>query len=171
MTKETGTLIQKLRLQHGWSQEDLAALSTLSVRTIQRLERGHTASMESLKALASVFEIDFATLREPEMATPSTLPNTPTVDTQETLALAHVRRIKSFYRHVLQFAVVIGVLAVVNYTTDPHYPWVLWVVVAWGSGLLMHGLRAFDKLLFLTASWEKRQVEKYIRAPALGRRL
>jgi transcriptional regulator with XRE-family HTH domain len=33
-------LIQKLRLQRGWSQEQLAELSGLSVRTIQRLERG-----------------------------------------------------------------------------------------------------------------------------------
>lgn len=31
-------LIQKLRLQHGWSQQQLADLSGLSVRTIQRLE-------------------------------------------------------------------------------------------------------------------------------------
>ena len=34
MTKETGMLVQKLRLQHGWSQEDLAELCALSVRTI-----------------------------------------------------------------------------------------------------------------------------------------
>ncbi|MBR0868021.1 transcriptional regulator with XRE-family HTH domain [Bradyrhizobium diazoefficiens] len=49
-------LIQKLRLQRGWSQEQLAQLSGLSVRTIQRLERGQPASNESLKALGAVFE-------------------------------------------------------------------------------------------------------------------
>ncbi len=47
-------LIQKLRLQRGWSQEQLAELSGLSVRTIQRLERGQPASVESLKALGAV---------------------------------------------------------------------------------------------------------------------
>ena len=31
-------LIQKLRLQRGWSQQQQADLSGLSVRTIQRLE-------------------------------------------------------------------------------------------------------------------------------------
>ncbi|MFN6100724.1 MAG: helix-turn-helix domain-containing protein [Burkholderiales bacterium] len=31
-------MIQKLRLQRGWSQQQLADLSGLSVRTIQRLE-------------------------------------------------------------------------------------------------------------------------------------
>ena len=162
MTKETGMLVQKLRLQRGWSQEDLAALSTLSVRTIQRIERGHTASMESLKALASVFEVDFLFLKEPDMNQPSA----PGVDRDEALALAHVRRIKGFYHHVMQFAAIVGVLAVMNYITNPHYPWVLWVALSWGSVLALHGLQAFDKLPFLTAAWERRQVEKY-----MGRRL
>ena len=158
MTKETGMIVQKLRLQRGWSQEDLAALSTLSVRTIQRIERGHTASLESLKALAAVFEVDFLFLKEPDMDQPST----PSIDKDEALALAHVRKIKGFYRHLLRFAVVIAVLAVVNHVTSPHYPWVLWVAVSWGSALVLHGLQAFDKLPFLTAAWERRQVEKYM---------
>ncbi len=37
-------LVQKLRLQRGWSQEQLATVSGLSVRTIQRIERGQSAS-------------------------------------------------------------------------------------------------------------------------------
>jgi transcriptional regulator with XRE-family HTH domain len=162
MTKETGMLVQKLRLQRGWSQEDLATLSALSVRTIQRIERGHTASMESLKALASVFEVDFLFLKEPDMDQPSA----PSVDRAEALALAHVRRIKGFYHHLIQFAVVVGVLAVMNYITNPHYPWVLWVALSWGGVLVLQGLQAFDKLPFLTAAWERRQVEKY-----MGRKL
>ncbi len=162
MTKETGMLVQKLRLQHGWSQEDLADLGALSVRTIQRVERGHTASPETIKALAAVFEVDFLFLKEPEMDQPSALG----VDKDEALALAHVRRIKKFYHHLIQFAVVVGVLAVANYVTNPHYPWVLWVVVSWGSVLALHGLQAFDKMPFTTAAWERRQVEKY-----MGRKL
>jgi transcriptional regulator with XRE-family HTH domain len=162
MTKETGILVQKLRLQHGWSQEDLAELSALSVRTIQRIERGHTASAESLKALASVFEVEFLALKEPEMDKPSAL----NVDQEEALALAHVRRIKGFYHHLIQFAAVVGVLAVMNYVTNPRYPWVLWVALSRGGVLVVHGLQAFDKVPFLTAAWERRQVEKY-----MGRRL
>jgi transcriptional regulator with XRE-family HTH domain len=55
-------LIQKLRLRRGWSQQQLAELSGRSVRTVQRLERGQPASMESLKALGAAFEIDFSRL-------------------------------------------------------------------------------------------------------------
>ena len=38
-------LVQKLGLQRGWSQEQLAELSGLSVRTIQRVKRGQPASL------------------------------------------------------------------------------------------------------------------------------
>ncbi|WP_296082988.1 helix-turn-helix transcriptional regulator [uncultured Agrobacterium sp.] len=41
-------LVQKLRLQRGWSQEQLATVSGFSVRTIQRIERGQSASLETL---------------------------------------------------------------------------------------------------------------------------
>lgn len=68
-------LIQKLRLQRGWSQQQLADLSGLSVRTIQRLEKGQDASTESLKSLAAVFEIDFSQLQRTDMSTATdTLP-------------------------------------------------------------------------------------------------
>lgn len=158
MTKETGMLVQKLRLQRGWSQEDLADLSALSVRTIQRVESGHAASAESLKGLASVFEVDFLSLKEPAMDSPSA----PGVDKDEALALAHVRRVRRFYHHLIQYAAVVSVLAVANYITNPHYPWFLWVAISWGAVVAVQGLQAFDKLPFQTAAWERRQVEKYM---------
>ena len=63
MIEGSQMLVQKLRLQRGWSQEQLAELSGLSVRTIQRLERGQVASIESLKALAAAFEIGYDALK------------------------------------------------------------------------------------------------------------
>ena len=155
-------LIQKLRLQRGWSQEQLAELSGLSVRTIQRLERGQAASIESLKALGAVFEVDFSTLKEPDMNTTAHPPVSP----DETLALARVRKLKGFYIHLAQFLIMIAILAIVNVVTYRHYLWVLWVALGWGMGVLIHGLRVFDKVPFLTAEWERRQVEKH-----LGRKL
>jgi transcriptional regulator with XRE-family HTH domain len=155
-------LIQKLRLQRGWSQEQLAELSGLSVRTIQRLERGQTASVESLKALGAVFQIDFSTLQEPEM-NPTVSQD---VSADEALALAHVRKIKGFYVHLAEYAVTIAFLAILNFFISPHYFWVVWVALAWGIGVLFHGMRVFDLVPFLSGQWERRQVEKY-----LGRKL
>ena len=156
--------IQKLRLQRGWSQEQLADLSGLSTRTIQRLERGQSASVESLKALGAAFGVDFSDLKETEMPTIANPRDVPgqaaAAHAEETLAFAHIRRVKGFYIHAAQYAVVLCVLSVVNIMTSPRYLWVGWVALGWGVGVVSHGLRVFDKIPFLNGDWERRQVEK-----------
>jgi len=57
-------IVKKLRNKKNWSQEQLATLSGLSLRTIQRVEAGNSASLETLKSLASVFEVDISKLTE-----------------------------------------------------------------------------------------------------------
>ena len=57
-------ILSKLRKDRGWSQEHLAKLSGLSVRTIQRIECGKKASLDSLMSLASVLEVDISTLKQ-----------------------------------------------------------------------------------------------------------
>ena len=160
-------LVYKLRLQKGWSQEQLADLSGLSVRTIQRIENGQAASVESLKSLASVFEVDFNTLKEPTMnsipndSTPSSS-NAQGISNEEILALAHVRKLKGFYSHLIRYIVIVGCLAIFNFIKSPAYFWVIWVAFGWGLGVLFHGLRVFQLSPFDTAEWEKKQVEKYL---------
>ena len=52
MERSTITLadIKKLRLERHWSQEQLAEMSGLSTRTIQRIESGQNADFETLKS-------------------------------------------------------------------------------------------------------------------------
>lgn len=52
---EFGLLVLITRNSRKWSQETLAELSRLSVRTIQRIEGGEPASTETKRALASAF--------------------------------------------------------------------------------------------------------------------
>ncbi len=59
-------LIKIERLKRGWTQAQLAEISGLSERTIQRLESGTPPSIESLNSLAVVFEIDVESLKAPE---------------------------------------------------------------------------------------------------------
>jgi transcriptional regulator with XRE-family HTH domain len=157
MTDDSPLLIQKMRLQRGWSQEQLAELTGLSVRTIQRVERGQNPSAESLKAIAAVLDVDFGALREAHMT--ATVNQAVTAD--EALALARVRKIKSFYIHVIQHVVIIGCLAVANVVTYRGYVWVGWAALPWVLALALHGLQAFDKIPFLNGDWERRAVEKY----------
>jgi transcriptional regulator with XRE-family HTH domain len=57
-------ILKQIRLSRLLSQEQLAHMSGLSVRTIQRIESGHGPSLESLKCLASVLEVDVKTLTQ-----------------------------------------------------------------------------------------------------------
>ena len=91
-------LIQKLRLKRGWSQQQLAQASGLSARTIQRIEAGDPASVETLKSLAAVFEIDFSTLNPEQTMTTST---DTTAEKQEREAFKYVCRLRGFYMHPL----------------------------------------------------------------------
>lgn len=38
----------------------------------------------------------------------------------------------------VSYIVICGFLAIVNYATSDHYPWVLWVMAGWGLGQLIH---------------------------------
>ncbi|MDH5629291.1 MAG: helix-turn-helix domain-containing protein [Gammaproteobacteria bacterium] len=55
--KLNSTKIKDLRNQHAWTQNQLADVSGLSLRTIQRIESNGSSSIESAKSLAAVFEI------------------------------------------------------------------------------------------------------------------
>ena len=155
-------LIQRLRLKRGWSQQQLADASGLSVRTIQRLENGQPASMESLKCLAAVFEVDIATLQNPE---PPMNSSTAEADRQEAEAFRYVRRLRGFYVHLFQYLFVNLGLVALNLIFMPHRLWVLWVIGGWGIGLLGHALSVFRPFSFLGPEWERQQVEKRLGRP------
>lgn len=54
--------VKELRQERSWSQERLADISGLSLRTIQRIEASNKAGYGSLRALALAFEIDDSAL-------------------------------------------------------------------------------------------------------------
>ena len=57
-------ILKQIRISRHLSQEQLAQISGLNVRTIQRIESGQNASLESLKCLAAALEVDVATLNQ-----------------------------------------------------------------------------------------------------------
>ena len=178
-------MIQKLRLQRGWSQQQLAELCGLSTRTIQRLENGNSASIESLKSLAAVFEVDFSILQgdsavdnhspasniNDNLPPAAPLPPAPgfrpqRLSREEMEALRHVRQLKRLYGGAMIFCIVIPLLAGVNWLTHPGNWWVLWVALAWGTVLLIRTIKTIGWIPFLGPQWEREQVEK-----RLGRKL
>ena len=176
-------IVRKLRLQQGWSQDQLATLSGLSVRTIQRLERGGSASLESAKALASVFEVDVSTFLpedsdmthtelEPKTPTPQAADHpaapTPTLKDEEREAIRYAKRVKEFYEGLTAFVILALVFSIAAldgwFFGDTDI--VLWVFLGVGAGLVVQGLIAFEVIRIGWTDWEKKLVEK-----RLGRKL
>ncbi|HZF81834.1 MAG TPA: DUF4177 domain-containing protein [Rubrivivax sp.] len=65
--KINSALVLRLRNARSWSQEELATAAGLNLRTIQRIENEASASLQSKKALASVFDIDIQALETTEL--------------------------------------------------------------------------------------------------------
>jgi len=58
----------RLRKARSWSQDELAIASGLNLRTVQRIEKEASASLQSKKALASAFDIDVHDLEYKELS-------------------------------------------------------------------------------------------------------
>lgn len=158
-------IVRKLRLKRGWSQEQLAEMSGLSVRTIQRIERGQGPGLESSKSLAAVFEVPVTALRQEDDI--MTEAKTPTrISSDEERIIEYVRDLKGFYTHLTSYVLVMLVLFVINLVFTPGYIWAFWAALGWGIGILVHGLNVFELINWFGPDWERRQVEK-----RLGRKL
>ena len=160
-------IVRKLRLKKGWSQEQLAELTGLSVRTIQRLERGQAPSLESSRALAAVFEVDISTFDSSTNDTGDSSMNEHSheivqVSEEEQSALEYVKQLKEFYTHLLLYVI----FAVVLLWERSDDPMVMWGLAGWTVGVVIHGLVAYEKINLFGAGWEKRMIEK-----RLGRKL
>lgn len=49
----------------------------------------------------------------------------------------------SFFTHLVVYLVVITMLTILNLTVAGDYFWVIWPMIGWGSGLIIHGLYTF----------------------------
>ncbi len=54
--------LKQLRLDKNWTQQHVADVCDLSMRTIQRVEKDGVASNETVAAYAAIFELDVADL-------------------------------------------------------------------------------------------------------------
>lgn len=148
------------RIAKGWTQEQLAEHAGLSVRTIQRVEGGHAASLETLKCLAAVFETTVRTLVE-EQAMSTIGAQAPNEnDAREAEAIRYVENLKGFCVHALLFVLIITGLAVLNAVISPGQWWVLLVAVSWASALAIHAAILFGVGVWFGPAWEQRQFRK-----------
>lgn len=148
--------VKALRLQRAWSQEQLAELASLSVRTIQRIENGEAPSLETLSALAAVFGVSVTTLGAERVVADDSL------DRRIIDARLQVKQEARFYRSLIGATLVCLLLWGVNYVTTPGNLWVIWVALIWGSLLVVRGLRLFI-FAGLTEKWRETRLQKLLR--------
>lgn len=151
-------IVRKLRLKNGWSQSQLAEMAGVTTRTIQRIEQGQRSSMETCKALASVFEVDLSLLQpEDEQMQDET-----ELKADEQRALLYAKRMKEFYECLITYVALAAVFITILYDE----PVVYIIFAGLGAGLIVQGLIAFEVVSFMRPGWERRLVER-----KLGRKL
>ena len=65
---DIGSKIKRLRIERGYTQQELSDLSKLSIRTIQRIENNEgDSSSHTIKSICEVLEVDFENLNNDKM--------------------------------------------------------------------------------------------------------
>lgn len=137
--------LKKMRLERHWSQEQLAVMAGLSIRTIQRIENGEKAGLESIKALAAVFETNLIVSDEKK--------EREQIKKEE----AYVQHVKGFYK--LIFIAVLSLIVPLYLALNDTKLWsvFIWSLVSWGVILLVYSYKAFD---FFGKNWEQKIIDK-----------
>ncbi|WP_145579540.1 helix-turn-helix domain-containing protein [Yersinia vastinensis] len=153
--------IRELRQARAWSQEQLAELCGLSVRTIQRIENGEQASLETLGAIAAVFDLKASELYSPEASQPQDVP-VDAVDQRVLDARDAVENEMAFLRQLLRAVILCAVLFAINWFTSPSYIWAWWVVLGLSIPL---GLRAINTFILgnWLERWQQKRLQKKLR--------
>jgi len=137
--------IKEMRLLRHWSQDQLAEMSGLSIRTIQRIENGENAGLESLKSLAAVFEINIT-------------------DSNKTQELEQIRKeeeyvqnVKGFYKLLIIAILSLVVPFIIAINDSSHWSIFLWILLSWGVILGVYSLNVFD---LFGEQWKRKMINK-----------
>ena len=136
--------IKNMRLERHWSQDQLAEMSGLSIRTIQRIENGENAGLESLKSLASVFEMDIA-------------------DSDKNAEIEQVRKEEEYVQNVkgLYKLLAVGILSLVApfilaISDSSSWEVFLWLLLSWAVIIGIYSLNIFD---FFGDEWKRKLIK------------
>ena len=124
--------IKKMRLERHWSQDQLAEMSGLSIRTVQRIENGGNANLESLKSLGAVFETNIT-------------------DSDKKVEIEQIRKEEEYVQNIIGFykLLAIAILSLVVpfiLAVSDSANWIvfLWILLSWAVLLAIYSLNVFD---------------------------
>ena len=129
--KADAVKIKRWRQERHWSQEHLADVAGIGIRTVQRIENGGKASQESMMALAAAFNVDvFALSIDPETEAAEI------VNHRYRKSMAALRL--SLWIHLAGYLCGVIVLTAVGTIIDDQ-PFVMqWPLIAWTMAIATH---------------------------------
>ncbi len=159
---ETKMSVQSLRRGKGWSQEDLALHAGVSARTIQRIEAGHAASLETLKCLAAVLETSVSDLitESDAMNTTPEKDAAARLSTQEASAISWVKNLRAFHLHWISYPPVMGILLILNHILIQEMDIIILIGSVWAGAIVLHAAILFGFFGLFGAQWEQREFRK-----------
>jgi len=139
--------IKKMRLDRHWSQEQLAEMSGLSARTIQRIENGENAGLESLKSLAAVFETNITDSDKKE--------EIEQIRKEE----EYVQNLKGFYKLLILaiFSLVVFFVIAIFESDSEGWFLFLYMLIFWAVSLVVYSLNYFD---FFGEEWKRKMIDR-----------
>jgi len=166
-------IIRKLRLEQGWTQQELAQYGGLSIRTVQRIEKGQLPSEETAKCLGAVFGVESQDILDyythhPQPSNKRAIQEQHTMDKlslslEEERVMREVEELKGFYEHALSFIVIITFLWIINFITSTAYWWAIWPTLGWGLGLALHAISTFNLFKLFGPEWERKEINKRLK--------
>lgn len=127
--------ISELRRAKGWTQERLAEASGITVRTVQRLEAGNDASLETISLVAKALDVQvgelFQSVQEPSFSQ--------AVEGLETRTRIEQERRDSATQAVVMIFRAVGLLVTfgtVILATTSNVGWYIWLIIPayWVAG-------------------------------------
>tara|TARA_R100001039_G_C1772170_1_gene63351 strand:+ start:100 stop:600 length:501 start_codon:yes stop_codon:yes gene_type:complete len=129
--KADAAKIKRWREERHWSQEHVADLAGIGLRTIQRIENGEPASQESLKALAAAYNVDVIALSLDQEAEATRM-----VERQNEKVRAGIRL--SFWIHLSGYVIGVFVFLGISIGIGGDTFVMKWPLIWWTVGLVSH---------------------------------
>ncbi|WP_286272658.1 helix-turn-helix domain-containing protein [Thalassotalea hakodatensis] len=155
--------VKSLRQKHNWSQQQLAQLSGLNIRTIQRVEKGESVGLETLKSLAAVFEVDVNVLKNEnnnESEPNSTQINKDTLidlENREKIAKEEVKSKKEFYILALFLFGIFIFFFLPNYNQGENLGALISTAICFAMIIGAHAITVFQPF---SEKWEKKKIKQ-----------
>lgn len=130
--KADAAKIKRWREERHWSQEHLADLAGIGLRTIQRIENGDPASPDSLKALAAAYNVDVIALSVDQDAEAATIIERQNAKTRAALRL-------SFWIHLASYVLGAVVFVGISVGLGGDTFVMKWPLIWWSVGVVAHG--------------------------------